>query len=333
MRHWQRAFVALGIALVGAGSSPAIAHPHAPVLSLLEPAGSGCRWVRFDPATRVSRTIATFAHDTDGATMVWSPKGDRAIVWFKTGTDTPAVVTEVTIADGKQQPLPLPPIPKGGSISRMTFDDTGTPIALTMHEPPLQHDKKGDFMRDLGHRYAVPAGQDGIPGIAHAYAFRSGHWILLQSTYTTTGWDYGQDVDALPIAAKLAPDSTQLIQYHIGSEVQNHATLARLHAFAPTLSSDDGEWHQAADGAHPAFVWEESGEFLESTGRLAVLSPSGLKAPQGVGIDPTSQASYAVREPYLLVAAADGSRTCLLDLRGPSVVYASNNAVAACFWP
>lgn len=334
MRHRWPAWLWIGVALASVGSAPAIAASPTPTLSMIEPLAHGCRWVRYDPVSRERHAIATLAHEASGAKVAWAPGSERALIWFEVPRGERPEIDAVNVSNGEVHALPAPPLGSDDELHRVSFDASGTPVALVLREPKIRHDRAGSYLRDNGWQYRIPAGQEGIPAIALAYGFTAGHWRARERAYTTGEWDYAQDVDALSIAKQLTPDSSQRLDYRPGKPVADAALLARLKAFAPKLDPEQGEWHQLTTLPRPTFVWEVSDEFLTATARVAVSVPGGLAPLKALDFAPTETVAYAVAAPYMLVTASDaGDRPRLFDLRGPGRLYVSNTAVAACFWP
>lgn len=339
-----RAFILFWLGLLLALPAVAAA-PASLALSLFEPTPGGLAWRRHDPLTaKQLPAIATFPGSADHIRVAWSHGRDQALVWFEHESG-PDRLWQVTLPHGAKQPLPAPPV---GQWLDVGYAPDGGILALTLqneHTPqPLkpQQDKQGWYFRLEGERYSVPAGQEGIPALAHAFRWERGAWRKVETALTTDGWDYAQRTDALKAASTFGPRTHALLTPHPeGREVPDGPLRRQLFALEQGLDPEGGQWLGVGKTSNTVYVWQEQGEFVYATrliawmdGRRPVKAPGPAWRTKREAHWDIRFAALMPRGRHLLVSDAwSGERPWLYDVATRQVVYRSPTARAAVFWP
>ena len=336
----------------GAAAAPGPAQPRV-ALSVFEPAAGGCRWSRVDATTGKRQVVATFPGDCRGARVGFSPRVDRAMVWFdpslgvlrvrasgiyreesaaRSGAVAPGAVASgasarwYRVALPAGRPVMLPPAPRG-QLVEVGFGAKGEALAFTLEpSPTLEVD---------GRKLPVPEGQ-GLPAIARAFRLDGRRWKIVETHVTRQGADLSTGIGVLALAADLGPRSQSLRSVRPeGKPVEDPAMLRRLHEFAPDAIPDDqNRWLRLATSRGDVFVWQTAVESVFSTGRMAFREGERLTAPPALGFGAADLVALALDGDHLLVAAyEDGSRPRLYDLARGATGPAFDDGCGASFWP
>lgn len=330
------------------------AAPTAPsTLSLLEPEGDGCEWRQLDPVGGTRVVLARFPGSCVGARIAWSPDASKALVWFdplhvqsagyasqvssKPGyadevVDPGALPRAFVVSTRRQQvdPLPFPAVPEL-ALRELGIDSSGAVLALM--EQAVPDDAKGTFVA-AGQIFDLSALKEGLRVVVHAYRREGSDWKRLESKVSTVGWDYGLGVKELEAHGRLGPRSTELTASHAQGDIAEEAALPGLMALAPKdAGPDDGQWIFVGAGGTRVYVWEISGEFAHTTGLIALSAPAPKRLPK-LGFTDGDLVALNTSGAHLLVSGSHvGTHPRLYELPAGRLVFSSDSARAATFWP
>jgi len=318
-------------------------------LVLVEPDGGDCVLRRRDPVAKIANELARLPGDCLGARVAWRTKLDRAVVWFQPGNvhsggyaaqgapqpghpdeerEIKERAYEVELAGGKVLPLTLP----NDRAQELAYGADGALYAFAEQDLPKATGK----VTVRGHELDFSDHGDGIPAAALALRRTAAGWQLASVTKTSTGWDYAAGWSAAPEATGLGPRSTiELAAHAETAEITDTATRAALARIAKPDPKDDGDgWTQIATPHGPIHVWQVTGEFSYTTGRIAWGQKDATRLLPELGFTAGEMVALIVRGKYLLVAGANaGAYPRLYDLATKQRVFASETARAAMFWP
>lgn len=308
-------------------------------LSLLVKEKGKCLWQRFDPLAKVAASVAELPASccsSEPGRVAIAPGGARALVACQ--GEPPLLVTTAT---GAVQALPGA---GSGWLRKLTFGKDGAPLALTLEvDVKFLEDKQGRFVNVDGRR--IDAGQDDV-SLAHAFRLgQGGGWSRVE---TAAVGDF-EKIDVLP---KLrtdqrrdrVQDSNEILSFSPEldaelSPVKDPKTLASLKALAPELGqppfNDEGEtWVSYAEHSHSEvglISWRAMGDDFHLTGPLFFMRGDRLTA---LAIGRDRQVVVLSQWPYLLIAEEySGAAPRLYDWRTGALLFASDDAFTAGFWP
>jgi hypothetical protein len=320
-------------------------------LSLLEPHGARCAWVKLDAASGRRRELSTFAGGCRGGRIALAADGMRGAVWFDPAARSSTLVGQgafpeaeapagsgprlfaVELATGAAAAVPLP-----AGTRDLGFDSRGRMIALTVQELTAAETDKGQALVD-GKTVKLEPAAEGVPVLVHAFVFHGGAdggWQRRETANSTDGWDLALGVLALRAAQDLAFRSAEVLAKHVqGDDENDQALLAKLAGFAPQAhpAPNESGWIRFGAGATRFVLWEASGEFAYATGLAAFVDAGGNPVkPPAWPYTENDVLSYVWNGPYLL-AAEDfvGSHPRLY--RDGRLVWSSDAARAVTFWP
>lgn len=338
----------LSALLVVLVASPVAAASGVPAVSYFTRESRGMAWVKLEDgkAPHVVTAFLAFGQPE----VSWAHDGKKALVRISADEgETGDHLWEVSLPDGKSHPVTLPPL---GETVDVGYDPQGRLLATTAQneqsaKDPLKPVSQGHaaYFTFHGRKYALEAGFEGQPELEHAFRFEQGAWKLIETKVSTTGWDYGMRTKALDAYQQLGPRSGELRDKGPEVETVSDAGLKkRLTAIAPKLTSADGEWGRVKTSGGPLYIWRESGEFIYATNFMvwgdSLRRVSGLDIPNPSKLQFRSDAPTlrlvepTVRAQYLLVAdQGAGSHPRLYDTATRALMWSSNDATDACFWP
>ncbi|WP_257453788.1 hypothetical protein [Archangium lipolyticum] len=308
---------------------PSRTEPAAPVfratgstVSLLEPAGEGCEWARFDPVSAARQVLAKLAVDCQGGATALSRDGKRGAARFWRGGVSAPVVGRPTfpekfpspafrdrlflveLATGAVEELPLPPL---GELIEFGFDAGGRLLGLSMQK--------------------VTDGA-GPPLMAHAFAFQDGAWTRLDSKAT----DESSGTGVLALRKQLGERSNRVLDPRFApKELDDDVLLDQLYQLTP--EQPDGEWTSLERGGYTLALWGTPfGDELLATGLLRRVEKGKAVPLPGHTFRENDLVSLQVQGPFLLISLADSGGHPRL-YRGRKLVWSSEGARAVTFWP
>lgn len=319
----------------------------ASTLSVFEPGPDGCEWRQLDPVADTRVLLASFPGSCGGARVAWSPDAAKAVVWFdpthvqqagyasQTSTKPgyadeqvdPKTAGRAFVASTRRrqvEPLPFPS-EAGLTLQELGVDGSGAVWALL--EQAVPQGAKGPFVA-AGQTFDLSTVTEGLPVVVHAYRREGSAWKRVESKLSTTGWDYGLGVKELEAHGRLGPRSTELAASHAQGDVVEGEALARLQPLTP--KGDDGQWIFLGAGGTRLHVWEVSGEFAHTTGLIAL----GAQPLVGLGFTDGDLVAVRTSGAFVLISSANvGTHPRLYQLPSGRLVFASDTARAASFWP
>lgn len=320
------------------------------VLSLFEPVKDGCDWKRVDPVAKTSAVVASFPGSCVGARVAWSKDGAKAAVWFDPklvqtasigGSEIGAPgypdeapdekakprLFSVTPATGQAQALPLPAF----ALEDFGVGPAGEVLVLSLDEVDDAAVKAGTTTVD-GEPFKLEPVEDGLVALAFAWRLERGAWARVETAQTTTGWDYGRGVGQLAVNETLGARSTELLRTLAGAlDGPDAATLEKLKGLAPAVG--EGDWAVLGPFGERAFVWTVMGEFPHTTGHLVFEAEPASKAT-GAGFTAGELVAVKREGPFVLLSSGHaGAHPRLYDARTKALLFSSDTARAATFWP
>ncbi len=334
----------------------AFAVPTAPsTLSLLEPVGANCEWRQVEPVKGTTVVLATFPGTCVGARLSFSPDASKAVVWFdpslvqrggystqvssKPGfpdeeVDEKALARAFVVSTRKPQvePVPLPALP-GLTLQELGVDAKGAVLAL-LEEPVSDEAVKRGAVTSGAETFSLAEITDGLPVMVHAYRREGAAWKRVETKLSTTGWDYGLGVKALEAHQQLGPRSIDLCASHAQGDAAGGDEAASLQQLSPRdAGADDGQWIFLGAGGARVFAWEISGEFAHTTGLIASGAPAPKVLPK-LGFTDGDLVALRTSGPHLLISASNvGTHPRLYEFPAGTLVFSSDTARAATFWP
>ena len=367
MSHWSpRRCVLLVLVLLGGcrKSAPEVvdAGPPAVVafavpsarstLSVFEPSGTNCEWRQVEPVAGTKVVLATFPGACVGARVAWSPDTSKAVVWFdpmhvqhagystqvssKSGyadevPEEKSALRAYVVSTRKAQvePLPISALP-GHALQELGVDGTGAVISL--FEEAVPDDAKG-LITSGAQKFELSTITEGLPVLVHAFRREGAEWKKFETKLSSTGWDYGLGVKELEAQHRLGPSSEDLSRSMAQGDSVEGEPLAALGKLAPKgAGADDGAWIFVGAGGARLYVWEISGEFAHTTGLVALGSPP-VVLPK-LGFNDGDLVAIRTSGPFVLIAGSDvGTHPRLYQLPAGKLVFSSDTARAATFWP
>jgi hypothetical protein len=317
------------------------------MLSLLEPAGRECRWVKLDALTNRRKVLASFQGGCQGGRIAMSADQSRGAVWFDPKAEgrsdgqaafaeepsperTPPRLFTVDMASGHITSLALPVATRD-----LGYSSDNRLLALTVQPLSDAEIEKGIAVVDGRPVKLEPANQ-GVAILAHAWVRDGASWKRIETVNSTDGWDLGLGVLALNAAKELGFRSAEVLLPQVqGDDETDPAMVSRLAAFATDVHPQPGYvgWVRFGTDQIRLAVWEDGGDFAYSTGLLAFVDPRGTPtAPPSWPFSRHDFIAYSCRGPYLLAAVESiGSHPRLYQNGRP--VWSADTARAVTFWP
>jgi hypothetical protein len=317
-------------------------------LSVFEPAGTSCEWRQVEPVTGTKVVLASFPGTCVGARVSFSPDATKAVVWFdpkhvqragyssnvssKPGfpdetVDETASARAFVVSTRKQQQevLTFPSVPKA-ELRELGVDAKGAVLALLEEALP---DGAQGTIESGGEKFDLSTVSEGIPVLVHAYRRDGAQWTRVETRLSTTGWDYGLDVQALEVHRTLGPRSVDLASAHAQGDA---ADLKALEALTPKgAGEEDGSWIFLGAGGARLYVWEMRSEFAYTTGLLAGADAKPLPK---LGFTDGDLVAVRTSAAHVLVSAADvGTHPRLYQYPSAKLLFSSDTARAVTFWP
>lgn len=328
----------------------------ASTLSLLQPTdGGACTWMRADPVAKLQSEVATLPEPCLGARIAWSstPDAGVALIWFDPtggggssleGAAYPEEASDAGVpsgrlfltemSTGKVSPLPPPPT-DAGALSEVGLIETAPTVLLLQ---PLQLPKGKNSVKVGGTEYSFDPTAEGLPALAHAFQFRDGVWTRVETKATDEGSDNAQGVAALTAAGELGPRTGALLTPRVqGDGEEEEETLKALASHKPPKG--EGGWIFTGTSEGRLYIWEENMEFPFTMGRVVLPLALGDGGTQyqplpELGFTPADFIAVRTQGPFILVSEGDSGRhPRLYDARTGALVWKSDSARAATFWP
>jgi len=313
-----------------------------PLLSLLEPSGEGCEWVRFQPLTQARQVLARLAAGCQGGATALSHDGQRGAVRFWRGGVSAPVVGRPTfpepfpspafrdrlflveVGTGTAQELALP---GAGELIEFGFDATGRLLGLTLQRLTPEQERAGGVEFD-GTRISFDVDGRGRPLLAHAFVWRDGVWSRqdVKATTEVTG------TRVLALRATLGERSSRTLDPRFEpQEIESDALLDQLHPLTP--EQPDGEWSLLVNGGTTLAIWGVPyGEEALATGLLRKVERGKALALPGFDYRANDLTRLQTRGAFLLLSLADSGGHPRL-YRGRKLIWRSESARAVTLWP
>lgn len=311
-------------------------------VSLLEPAGDACEWVRYEPLASARQVLARLAVDCQGGATAVSRDGQRGAVRFWRGGVSAPVVGKPTFPErfplpafrdrlflvdfttGSAEELPLPPL---GELVEFGFDGKGRLLGLSLQTVTPAQVRAGMAVVE-GRELRLDVWGTERPLLAHAFVHEGGKWTRLDSKAST-------DVSGtrvLGLRKGLGARSSEALDPRIEpGDIEDDALLEQLYALSP--ERPDGEWTQLKRGGSTLAVWgTQFGEAMLATGLLRRVEKGRPVALPSHSYRENDLVSLQTRGPFLLVSLADSGAHPRL-YRGRKLVWSAEAARAVTFWP
>ncbi len=138
-------------------------------LSLAQPEGGTCNWVRLEASRGTRRNLFSFAGGCELAHFAWSTDGSKGAVLQSFEDQRPPLAWTVDLATGQGTALPLPEV---GRTTELGFGPEGWLIALVAHHDGphmkaperMEKDGQGAFVFESKQ---YPIEREGELGLAH----------------------------------------------------------------------------------------------------------------------------------------------------------------------
>lgn len=312
-------------------------------VSLLEPAGGQCEWVKWDPLSSKRRVLARLAVDCQGGSTALSRDGKKGAVRFWRGAVSMPIVGRPTFPEpfpsqafrdrlflvdlvtGAVEELPLPP---EGELIEYGFDPNGRLLGLSLQGGAPSQERAQTVELDGTGRQSAVGGRKGSQMKAHGFAFLGGKWLRMESKDSSDGLGTA----ALDLRKELGERSIRALDPRFeGREIEDDAVLDPLYELSP--EQPEGQWVEFRSGLHSLAVWGTPfGHDTLATGLLRRLEPGNVVALPSYPFRPNDMMSLRARGAYLLVALADSGAHPRL-YRGRKLVWSSETARAVTLWP
>jgi hypothetical protein len=328
----------------GLAREPRASRAPEPLLSLLEPAGEGCEWIRLQPHSAARQVIARLSVDCQGGATALSRDGKHGAVRFwrggvsapVTGRPTfperfpsPAFRDRLFLVDVETATTTELPLPGSGELIEFGFDAEGQLLGLTLQKPTPEQERQGEAELD-GTRVVLETNDGKRPLLTHAFQWRDGAWKRreVKATIDTTG------TRILALRQKLGERSSRALDPRFTpEELDDDVILDQLYASSP--EEPEGEWTLLRSGGFRLAVWSipfgEEEEAL-ATGLVRKVDKQKVSALPGFPLRPNDLASIQARGTFLLLSLADSGAHPYL-YRGGKLVWSSESARAVTFWP
>jgi len=312
-------------------------------LSLLEPVGEQCEWVRLDPLSSKRRVLARLAAGCQGGSTALSRDGKKGVVRFWRGGVSMPIFGRPTFPEpfpsnqfrdrlflvdlttGGAEELPLPP---GGEVIEYGFDPGGRLVGLSIESgPPTPERPRTTVQLDGTGRQSTVGGKR--PSLmAHAFAFLGGVWIRMESKASSDGLGTA----ALDHRKELGERSIRALDPRFeGLAIEDDAVLDPLYELSP--EQPEGEWLEFRSGAHRVAIWSTPfGRDVLATGLIRQLENGKINELPSYPFRPNDMVSLRTRGPYLLVSLADSGAHPRM-YKGRKLVWSSETARGVTLWP
>jgi hypothetical protein len=313
-----------------------------PSLSLLEPAGEGCEWVRLRPLSAVRQVITRLAVDCQGGATALSREGKHGAARFWRGGvsapvtgrptfperfPTPAFRDRLLLVDMDTGAATELPLPGSGELIEFGFDADGQLLGLTLQKPTPEQEREG-LAEFEGTRVPLDTNGRKRPLLTHAFAWRDGAWSRreVKATTETTG------PRVLALRQTLGERSSRTLDPRFTpEEIDDDPVLDQLYLSSP--EEPEGEWSLLRSGGFNLAVWGiPFGEESLATGLVRRVNKQKVFALPGFPLRPNDLASIQARGAFLLLSLADSGAHPHL-YRGARLVWSSESARAVTFWP
>jgi hypothetical protein len=311
-------------------------------VSLLEPVGDQCEWVRLDPLSSKRKVLARLAAGCQGGSTALSRDGKKGLVRFWRGAVSMPIFGRPTFPEpfpsnqfrdrlflvdlttGSATELPLPP---GGEVIEYGFDPGGRLVGLSIERGPAAPEQPRTVQLDGAGRQSTLGGAR-PPLIAHAFAFLGDMWIRMESKASSDGLGTA----ALEHRKELGERSIRALDPRFEAlAIEDDAVLDPLYALSP--EQPEGEWFEFRSGTHSLAVWGTPfGRDTLATGLMRKLENAQVHALPSYPFRPNDMISLRTRGPYLLVSLADSGAHPRM-YKGRKLVWSSETARAVTLWP
>lgn len=305
-------------------------------LSLAQPEGGKCKWVRLDAASGARRDVLTFEGGCEHAQFAWSPDGRQGAVLQPFGDARPPRAWMVDFLSGQGTALPLPDV---GRATELGFDAEGRPVALVAHPAERVEEKGQAFFLFEGKKYPV-ALQEGDFGLAHAYRREGTAWKRVETQVSSFGTDDASGTAVLGLAKKLGPTTKLDPAAGPRSERVSPEEQEALDAIVPPgdLVGAHGEdieptqvWVRVSLPGGPLYLKEEPGEVVSQSVPLRWRVGGKLVEPEKLALPADASIELATRGPMLLVTSDKAVR--LYDAKQHKLLLSLDGAYLPRFWP
>lgn len=335
-------------------------------LSLFEPQGGQCQWLRLEPVGQKRAVVASFEGDCKGARISWSANLDKALIWFDPSwvraaryfsseaspqaypdeeptEGAPHRLYEVTVASGEVRKVSAPAVE--GTLQDIGYKGADL-VALSL--APLSEEQsqaEGPITID-GQSITFEEDLEGEPAIAYAYRLDpEGQWKRVEVTGTSHGSGLSLGVGALVAAVGHGPRSADMLRAQLAEEAPEltEAQLEKLLPLVPAPLVEKvraeglepfGSWAHGATPAGSFYVWQVTGDEAYTAGHIVFEREGALKLAEGLGFRDSDLVAVSSRGPFLMVSAERvGTNPRLYDLRTGQLVFRSDTARSATFWP
>jgi hypothetical protein len=312
-------------------------------LSLLEPVGEQCEWIRLEPLTSKRRVLARLAAGCQGGSTALSRDGKKGVVRFWRGAVSMPIFGRPTFPEpfpsnqfrdrlflvdlttGGVEELPLPP---GGEVIEYGFDPGGRLVGLSIESGPAAPEQPRTTVQldGTGRQSTVGRGRPSL--MAHAFAFLGGMWIRMESKVSSDGLGTA----ALDHRKELGERSIRVLDPRFeGVPVEDDAVLDSLYELSP--EQPEGEWLEFKGGAYRLAVWSTPfGRDVLATGLIRQMENGKANVLPSYPFRPNDMISLRTRGPYLLVSLADSGAHPRM-YKGRKLVWSSETARAVTLWP
>lgn len=313
-------------------------------LSLAQPEGGKCKWVRLDAAGGTRRDVFSFEGGCESAQFAWSHDGRQGAVLQSFDNARAPSAWTVDLVSGQGTALPLPEV---GRVAELGFDPEGRPVALVAHydganmKPPERVEENGQtaFVFE-GKKYPV-ALQEGDFGLAHAYRREGDAWKRVETQVTSYGSDVSSETRVLEFAKRLGPNTKLDGDAGPRSERVSAEEQEALDKTAPPqgdLVGAHGEdlepstvWVRFSLPGGPLYYKEEPGEVVTQSVPLRWRVGGKLVEPEKLALPQDAFISLATRGPVLLVTSDKAAR--VYDAKQRKLLLALEGAHQTRFWP
>lgn len=325
---------------IASAASRVPAAPSDTALSVfLEPVPGHCTWLRIDPVQARRERIAEFPLGCTGVSAAWSPDRTRAIVEFpgewepEKGRLRHAWIVELASLPATMRPLSLP---RAGMLDAIGFDEDGAPLAIFLDspaDPALRDDRTLTYE---GQRFEVPRALPGMPALAHAFRWERDRWTRVETVATTSEACDTPGTRLLAASDRIATTTARLLDPALGHELSTEPIGADLFERLESYERMDAEstyaWVRLETSRSAVLAIEGSYSYPFLTTPVLLVDDDGVRELGGMSENAVLAA--ASRGRYLLLSeAVSGARPLLYDLDGGRLLFSTDDAHAATFWP
>ncbi|KFE66756.1 hypothetical protein [Hyalangium minutum] len=344
-----------GLAAGPEDAGPARTEPAAPAtpdfptteatVSLLEPVGEQCEWVRLDPLSAKRRVLARLDAGCQGGSTALSRDGKKGLVRFWRGAVSMPIFGRPTFPEpfpsnkfrdrlflvdlttGAVEELPLP---SEGELIEYGFDQGGRMLGLSLESGPVieQQRPRAVELDGAGRQSTIGGKRPAASMTAHAFAFLGGRWLRMESKSSSDGLGTA----ALEHRKELGERSIRALDPRFEAhEIEDDVVLDPLYELSP--EQPEGQWFEFKSGVHRLAVWGTPfGSDVLATGLIRQLEPEKVNALPSYPYRPNDMMSLRTRGPYLLITLADSGAHPRM-YKGRKLVWSSETARAVTLWP